>query len=43
MSVQRDQGIKQENGATKDYDPLDESTADGHQDNEHNDETVVRK
>ncbi|KAG4065027.1 hypothetical protein HA402_004150 [Bradysia odoriphaga] len=40
ISNQRDQAIKLENGATKDYDPLDESTADGLQDNE---ETVVRK
>lgn len=40
MSSQRDQAIKLENGATKDYDPLDESTVDGHQDNE---DTVVRK
>lgn len=40
MSSQRDAAIKVENGGKSDYDPLEESTIEGHQENE---DTVVKK
>lgn len=40
MSSQRDQIIKVENGGKSDFDPLDELTIEGQQDNE---DVVVKK